>query len=65
MAVVRRKIGSNLGGKINIRVRVRVSVEVVEDELLLGRGRGEEKEGTLGGVMEKDERGDQLGEAEA
>lgn len=61
--MVRRKIGCNLGGKINIRVRV--SVEVVEDELLLGRGRGEEKEGTLGRVMEKDERGDQLGEAEA
>ena len=61
--MIRRKIGSNLGGKI--KVRVRVSVEIVEDELLLGRGRGEDEERTLGRMVEEDERGDQLGEAEA
>lgn len=54
--MVRRKIGSNLGGKI--RVRVRVSVEVVKDELLLGRGRGEEEKGALGRMVEEEERGD-------
>ena len=52
--MVRRKIGSNLGGKI----RVRVSVEVVKDELLLRRGRGEEEKRALGRMVEEEERGD-------
>lgn len=56
--MVRRKIGSNLGGKIRVRVRVRVSVEVVKDELLLRRGRGEEEKGALGRMVEEEERGD-------
>ena len=54
--MVRRKIGSNLRGKI--RVRVRISVEVVKDELLLGRGRGEEEKRALGRMVEEEERGD-------